>query len=231
MPALSTHPPPQASHYETLGISSTATAEEIKRAYRRLVLQHHPDKLKDGDTSSLFADGAQTVLETTEASIIGYDTANNDPRLDNNDTRRASQSNNNISKDNNSNNGVTTSFHQIQTAYTTLRNPTTRHQYDTALERISHTSNLQYTAASLVYTSEMDMEKCIITVSDEEECEVETTMYCYECRCGYVFEILHEELLPTLDDTSDDDDNHEEKEGKVWNCGGCSLMIRVVVDT
>ena len=224
MPALSTHPPPQASHYETLGISSTATAEEIKRAYRRLVLQHHPDKLKDGDTSSLFADGAQTVLETTEA-CIDCNTANNDPRLDNDDTRTTSQSNKNISKDNNSNNGVTTSFHQIQTAYTTLRNPTTRHQYDTALERISHTSNLQYTAASLVYTSEMDMEKCIIAVSDEEECEVETTMYCYECRCGYVFEILHEELLH---DNSDNENNHE---GKVWNCGGCSLMIRVVVDT
>lgn len=31
-------------HYSTLGVSKTATADEIKRAYRRLASQHHPDK-------------------------------------------------------------------------------------------------------------------------------------------------------------------------------------------
>ncbi len=31
------------SHYETLGIRMTATADDIKQAYRRLVKQHHPD--------------------------------------------------------------------------------------------------------------------------------------------------------------------------------------------
>ena len=35
-------------HYSTLGVSKTATADEIKRAYRRLASQHHPDK--GGDT-------------------------------------------------------------------------------------------------------------------------------------------------------------------------------------
>lgn len=35
-------------HYQTLGISRTATADEIKRAYRRMASQHHPDK--GGDT-------------------------------------------------------------------------------------------------------------------------------------------------------------------------------------
>jgi len=35
------------NHYETLGISQTATPEEIKKAYRRLSLKIHPDKTSD----------------------------------------------------------------------------------------------------------------------------------------------------------------------------------------
>jgi curved DNA-binding protein len=31
-------------HYQTLGVDRTASAAEIKRAYRRLASQHHPDK-------------------------------------------------------------------------------------------------------------------------------------------------------------------------------------------
>lgn len=36
------------NHYQTLGVDQTASADEIKRAYRRLAAQHHPDK--GGDT-------------------------------------------------------------------------------------------------------------------------------------------------------------------------------------
>lgn len=37
------------NYYDVLGVAKTATADEIKRAYRKLASQHHPDK--GGDTA------------------------------------------------------------------------------------------------------------------------------------------------------------------------------------
>jgi DnaJ like chaperone protein len=38
-------PAPLASAYATLGVGPKASDAEIKKAYRRLMSQHHPDKL------------------------------------------------------------------------------------------------------------------------------------------------------------------------------------------
>lgn len=47
-------------HYQTLGVERSATPDEIKRAYRRLASQHHPDK--GGDTAQFQT--IQTAYDT-----------------------------------------------------------------------------------------------------------------------------------------------------------------------
>jgi len=39
-----------ADHYQTLGVAKTSTPDEIKKSYRKLASQHHPDK--GGDTAT-----------------------------------------------------------------------------------------------------------------------------------------------------------------------------------
>jgi len=48
------------THYETLGVPEKATPDEIKKAYRRLASQHHPDK--GGDTKKF--QEIQTAYDT-----------------------------------------------------------------------------------------------------------------------------------------------------------------------
>lgn len=46
--------PKGPTHYITLGVEPTATGPEIRTAYRRLVLKHHPDRSRDPRSTALF---------------------------------------------------------------------------------------------------------------------------------------------------------------------------------
>ena len=63
--------------YDILGVSSSSTQAEIKKAFRKLSLQYHPDKVKDdlnGESEQKFVDisKAYKVLTNDDAKSI-YD--------------------------------------------------------------------------------------------------------------------------------------------------------------
>jgi molecular chaperone DnaJ len=56
-----------SNYYETLGVSKTASADEIKKAYRKLAHEHHPDKGSKGDAEKFKAvNEAYQVLSNTD---------------------------------------------------------------------------------------------------------------------------------------------------------------------
>ncbi|AIE85583.1 J domain-containing protein [Fimbriimonas ginsengisoli] len=62
------------THYETLGLKRSATAAEIKSAYRKIVLAHHPDRSKDPRSVQIFMSATEAYDVLTDASAkLRYD--------------------------------------------------------------------------------------------------------------------------------------------------------------
>ena len=57
-------------YYEILGVSKTATDEEIKRAFRKLAKTYHPDNKQTGDEAK-FKEVGEAYAILSDASICG----------------------------------------------------------------------------------------------------------------------------------------------------------------
>jgi curved DNA-binding protein CbpA len=57
------------THYDTLGVKHSATPDEVRSAYRKIVLVHHPDRSRDPRSPAIFiaATEAYEVLSDPEA--------------------------------------------------------------------------------------------------------------------------------------------------------------------
>ena len=60
--------PDKREYYEVLGVPSSASEEEIKRAFRRLALEYHPDRNREPDAEEKFKEvnEAYQVLTNSE---------------------------------------------------------------------------------------------------------------------------------------------------------------------
>jgi len=55
-----------SDHYQTLGVAKTATPDEIKKSYRKLASQHHPDKGGDTATFQKIQTAYDTLIDTNK---------------------------------------------------------------------------------------------------------------------------------------------------------------------
>jgi DnaJ-class molecular chaperone len=70
------------NYYETLGVSKDATQDEIKKAYRKLVIQYHPDKNPEGGEKFKEIASAYEVIGN-DTKRAQYDNSLNNPFANN----------------------------------------------------------------------------------------------------------------------------------------------------
>lgn len=239
----------QRTHYDVLRIPQTATPEEIKTAYRSLIISCHPDKVplvpkndKDGKSSK------EDLYISEGLSAIDID--DEDEMCDDKDTTRTMQSTpksdeivqpivpTNTNNEEEALTTNTTTFHQLQTAYQCLRDESKRRQYDETIRRNAERKEWKRKGALEVNLSEMECDWCCVIDegdSDDEDSDEDAPLkkvYFHQCRCGDAFQILREELLESVLNGNTDVTpiiNGVSSE-RVWQCESCSLKICINID-
>jgi molecular chaperone DnaJ len=65
------------SYYDILGVNETSSQEEIKKKYKKLAVEHHPDKGGNEETFKKISEAYDTLGDTNKRSQ--YDTQRNNP--------------------------------------------------------------------------------------------------------------------------------------------------------
>jgi len=235
--------------YDVIGVSPTATQEEIKSAYRNLVIRCHPDKLQnEGQTHKTWGEELQMTSALSAIDIDYKDDAIGKQDIDCNKSVKENKLGATGNDDHAPGpNGTATEdlqtiqeaaqsiFHQLQMAYNTLRDPFKRRQYDGNLQRLHERTEWKRKGAVEVDLSEMECDLCqVVDDSSNDSCSesdigrdetgdiIKTELqkvYFYPCRCGDTFNIFREDLI-----------ERKAANELFWQCGSCSLSIHVRID-
>jgi curved DNA-binding protein CbpA len=244
-----THHPP--SHYEILQIPPTATEEEIKQAYRSLVVRCHPDKNVAtrycDDATSSWRDGkdehAWSLVDIDDDEHQSYAGDVNDVFTDNKERCSLERETNahpsaseedeeyfksslhtDSAQQQQQSNDYSNKFHQIQTAYNILRDANKRAAYDESLQRQKDREGWVNNGAMEVNLSEMERDVCYVVYTDNDESDAEREDF---IQTVYFYKCRCGGTFEIV--------REELVEGlrmgrTIWQCASCSLAIRICVD-
>ena len=244
------------THYDILNIPQTATQEEIKFAYRSLIINCHPDKQSADNTDKEEENNTcEDVIDSLGLSAIDIDEDTNDNGQIDTLSNKNKQTIIPSSKTESISNTIEEKqqeetrllFHNIQAAYNCLRDPMKRRQYDEHISRNDEKESWKLKGAIEVNLSEMECDWCCVVDEDDDSDNTDDEsnrgesvtrdindddlqkVFFHPCRCGDTFQIVKEELLESIDDTNCSEDIVL-LTNRVWQCDSCCLTIRIHVD-
>lgn len=241
----------EQTHYDVLRISPKASQEEIKTAYRSLVVECHPDKLPQtqANAEARNVDGCQDVSYISGGlSDIDFDEdeGHNLACLGGSGVSEPVKPTASINGEDQSLVSIAAgesaremrlNFIQVQAAYQCLRDPIKRRQYDESMSRTEERDEWKFRGAVEVNLSDMESDMCCV-VDDEDsddeerggEGELLQRVFFHSCRCGDTFEIVQEDLLESIRDRGGTPGKYNGLSHRVWQCQSCSLTIRINVN-